>query len=306
MSFTKFQPVPWATRLRAIIGGARRGWLALGLACLALALSGCSAARLGYGAAPELMYLWLDSYLDFDKAQARRVSAELKGLHRWHRNEELPLVADLLQEAQTMALQNPDGPRFCALYASVMQRSDAITQRSVPIAAAVVPGLKPEQLAKLASAYEKNNRKMREEWQDARTQGTDLRTHKSLERLEDLYGKLSAEQIRVFKDAMAQTGFEEKRYFDEVQARQQTVIQTLEGLRGADVNTAQSALADLAHRYYQSANPAYRQYHAQMTSNTCQAFARVHAQTGADQRKHMVRVLKGYENDVRALAAQKD
>ena len=306
MSFSYFPPVPWATRLSAIIGGARRVWFALGITCIALALGGCSAARLGYSAAPDLMYLWLDSYLDFDNAQARRVSAELKLLHRWHRSEELPLVADLLQEAQTLALQNPDGPRFCGLYASVMQRSDALTQRAIPAAAAVAPSFKPEQLTALAKAYEKSNRKMREEWQDARAQGMELRTRKSLERMEDLYGKLSAEQTQNFKEAMAQTGFDEKRYFEEVQARQHSVLQTLERLRGANAPSAQSALADLAQRYYQSANPAYRQYHDQMTVNTCAAFAKLHAQTSAEQRKHMVRVLKGYENDVRALAAQKD
>ena len=306
MSFSYFPPVPWATRLSAIIGGARRVWFALGISCIALALGGCSAARLGYSAAPDLMYLWLDSYLDFDNAQARRVSAELKLLHRWHRSEELPLVADLLQEAQTLALQNPDGPRFCGLYASVMQRSDALMQRAIPAAAAVVPSFKPEQLTALAKTYEKNNRKMREEWQDARAQGMELRTRKSLERMEDLYGKLSAEQTQNFKEAMAQTGFDEKRYFEEVQARQHSVLQTLERLRGANAPSAQSALADLAQRYYQSANPAYRQYHDQMTVNTCAAFAKLHAQTSAEQRKHMVRVLKGYENDVRALAAQKD
>jgi len=306
MSFSYFPPVPWATRLSAIIGGARRVWFALGITCIALALGGCSAARLGYSAAPDLMYLWLDSYLDFDNAQARRVSAELKLLHRWHRSEELPLVADLLQEAQTLALQNPDGPRFCGLYASVMQRSDALMQRAIPAAAAVVPSFKPEQLTALAKTYEKNNRKMREEWQDARAQGMELRTRKSLERMEDLYGKLSAEQTQNFKEAMAQTGFDEKRYFEEVQARQHSVLQTLERLRGANAPSAQSALADLAQRYYQSANPAYRQYHDQMTVNTCAAFAKLHAQTSAEQRKHMVRVLKGYENDVRALAAQKD
>jgi len=306
MSLSYFSRVTWTIRISAIIGGVRRGWFALGVTCLALALGGCSAARLGYSAAPDLMYLWLDNYLDFDNAQARRVSAELKVLHRWHRSEELPLVAELLQEAQTLALQNPDGPRFCGLYASVMQRSDALTQRALPTAAAVAPSFKPEQLTALAKTYEKNNRKMREEWQDARAQGMELRTRKSLERMEDLYGKLSAEQTQNFKEAMAQTGFDEKRYFEEVQARQQAVLQTLERLRGADAATTQSALADLAQRYYQSANPGYRQYHAQMTANTCGAFAKLHAQTNAEQRKNMVRILKGYENDVRSLAAQKD
>lgn len=306
MSFSYFLSAPWATRLSAIIGRVRRVWFALGLTCFALGLGGCSVARLGYGAAPDLMYLWIDSYLDFDNAQARRVNAELKALHRWHRSEELPLVADLLQEAQTLALQNPTGPRLCALYDSLRDRSEALLQRALPTAAALAPGLKPEQLSTLAKAYEKSNRKMREEWQDARTKGMELRTRKSLERLEDLYGKLSADQIQTFKEAMAQTGFDEKRYFEEVQARQQSVLQTLERLRGADAPSAPSALADLAQRYYQSANPAYRQYHDQMTVNTCVAFAKLHAQTSAEQRKHMVRILKGYENDVRALVAQKD
>jgi dihydrodipicolinate synthase/N-acetylneuraminate lyase len=281
-------------------------WFALGITCIAVVLGGCSAVRLGYSAAPDLMYLWLDSYLDFDNAQARRVNAELKVLHRWHRSEELPLIADLLQEAQTLALQNPTGPRLCVMYDSVRDRSEALLQRALPTAASLAPGLKPEQLSALAKVYEKSNRKMREEWQDARAQGVEYRTRKSLERMEDLYGKLSAEQTQAFKEAMAQTGFDEKRYFEEVQSRQQAVLQTLERLRGADALSAQSALSDLAQRYYQSASPAYRQYHAQMTANTCVAFAKLHVQTSAEQRKHMVRILKGYENDVRALAAQKD
>jgi hypothetical protein len=306
MSFQFLRPRPWAACFRTIIGRLRRVWFAFSVISLALALGGCSAVRLGYNAAPDLMYLWLDSYLDFDNPQARRINAELKGLHRWHRSEELPLLADLLQGAQTLATQNPDGTRLCVLYDALRERSESLLRRSLPTAATLAPGLKPEQLSALAKAYEKSNRKMREEWQDARAQGVEYRTRKSLERLEDLYGKLSPEQNRAFKEAMALTGFDEKRYFEEVQARQQAVLQTLERLRGADVSNANSALAELAQRYYESANPAYRQYHEQMTINTCAAFAKLHAQTSAEQRKHMVRVLKGYENDVRALAAQKD
>lgn len=306
MSFTQLQRASSQTPVSPIIGGAARRWLTLGALGMALALAGCSVARWGYNAAPELLYLWLDSYIDFDNTQARRVKAELKVLQRWHRSEELPLLADLLQEAQTLALLNPDGPRLCALYDDARERSDALVQRTLPLAASIVPALKPEQLTALAKAYEKSNRSMREDWQDARSQGFDYRTRKSLERMEDLYGKLSAEQVRGFKAAMAQTGFDEKRYFEEVQARQQAVLQTLARLRGADASTARSALADLVLTYSQSANLAYRQYHAQVMAQTCQAFAHLHAQTSPEQRKHMVRALKGYETEARVLAAQKD
>lgn len=306
MSLSQIQRALWKTLVCTIIGRSAYRWLALAVVAGTLVLSGCSVARLGYSAAPELLYLWLDSYIDFDNAQARRVNADLKALHRWHRSEELPLVADMLQEAQTLAQQNPDGPRLCALYDAVRERSEALLQRALPTAAAVAPTLKPEQLVALTKAYDKSNRKMREEWQDARAQGVELRTRKSLERMEDLYGSLNAEQIRAFKAAMAQTGFDEKRYFEEVQSRQQVVLQTLGRLRGSDAATARSALGEVAQQFYQSANPAYRQYHEQMTEQTCQAFAKLHAQTNAEQRKHLVRTLKGYENEVRSLAAQKE
>src|SRR5580765_4822032 len=41
-------------------------------AVLAL-LGACSALRIGYGAAPDLVYWWLDGYVDFDDTQTPRV-----------------------------------------------------------------------------------------------------------------------------------------------------------------------------------------------------------------------------------------
>jgi len=212
--------------MRAIIGarGARR--LLVGV--LILVLGACSSIRLAYNNAPELAYFWLDRYVDFDKAQGKRVSAELEQLLRWHRSEELPLIADLLQSAQTLALQTPSGPQLCALNQAVLQRSEAIGLHAVPAAAAIVTTLSSQQLANLAKAYEKSNRKMREEWRSAQAQGMDNRTFKSLERLEDLYGSLSSAQRRLFQDAMATTGFDSTRYLEEVQSRQQITLQTLE------------------------------------------------------------------------------
>ena len=55
------------TKLLRIIG-----LLALGGVC-AGALTACSALKLGYGAAPELVFWRLDAYLDLDDAQSARV-----------------------------------------------------------------------------------------------------------------------------------------------------------------------------------------------------------------------------------------
>jgi len=289
--------------MRAIIGA--RGLRGLLLGALLLVLCACSSLRLAYNNAPELGYFWLDRYVDFDKAQGKRVSAELEQLLRWHRSEELPLIAELLQNAQTLALQTPSGPQLCALNQTVLQRSEAIGLHAVPAAAAIVTTLTSQQLANLAKAYEKSNRKMREEWRSAQAQGMDNRTLKSLERLEDMYGSLSSAQRRLFQDAMAATGFDSARYLEEVHARQQITLQTLDKLRNADSATAQAALVAWIKMFSQSANPAYREYYAQVTAQTCQAFAQLHAQTTLAQRRHMADYLKDYEQQVRLLAAQK-
>jgi hypothetical protein len=194
---------------------------------------------------------------------------------------------------------------MCALYDSVLQRSQALVKQAIPAAAAIIPSLKPEQLATLAQAYEKSNRKMLAEWRDAHSKGMDFRTLKSLERLEDLYGKLSAEQRTMFKVRMSENGFDEQKYQSELRSRQQAVLQTLGRLRGADAATAEAALGELHMLLYESADLAYRQHHEQVLAKTCHAFAALHAQTNAEQRSHMLKRLKDYENELRTLMLQK-
>jgi len=99
----QFAPRPVAGRVPGIIRALRRAVLLGAL----LALGGCSALRLSYNSAPELLHWWLDGFADFDKAQSQRVRTDLAELARWHRREELPLVAELLQSAQALASQSP-------------------------------------------------------------------------------------------------------------------------------------------------------------------------------------------------------
>ena len=305
MPLFNFRHVAGSIRLRDIINRVRRWVPTMGLAVTLITLGGCGVLRIGYNSAPELSYYWLDSYMDFDKVQSRRVKTELNVLHRWHRKEEMPRIAELLMQAQTLALQTPDGARLCALYDGVLQRTQALSKQAMPTAAAIIPTLKPEQLATLSQAYEKSNRKMLGEWRDANSKGMDFRTLKSLERLEDLYGNLSAEQRNLFKARMSENGFEEQKYQQELRSRQQTVLQTFARLRGADAATAEAALSELSMLFYESADLVYRQHHEQVRAKTCHAFAVLHAQTNAEQRGYMAKRLKDYENEVRLLMAQK-
>ncbi|MBC8057759.1 MAG: hypothetical protein H7Y61_14390, partial [Rhizobiales bacterium] len=46
-------------------------------AALAL-LGGCSALRIGYGTAPDVVYWWLDGYIDFNDTQTPRVREAIR------------------------------------------------------------------------------------------------------------------------------------------------------------------------------------------------------------------------------------
>ena len=79
---------------------------ALGLLTLALLLASCSVVRLGYGQLPELVYWWVDGYLDLDDDQSRLLRQDLEKIHDWHRRQELPQLASTLATLQTQALSD--------------------------------------------------------------------------------------------------------------------------------------------------------------------------------------------------------
>ncbi len=287
-------------RLGAIIRALRL----TALLALVAGLGACSAVRLSYNNAPELMYWWLDGFVDFDKAQAQRVRSDLAALARWHRKEELPLVAELLQSAQALASQQQvSSEQICSLYERGTARMEAVVQRALPGAAAVATNLQPSQLNSMAAAYDKNNRKWREEWLSTDSDGVAKRTLKIRERLEDFYGSLSASQVRQLQARLDRAAKDEPLHYREIVRRQQLLLQTLATLRQVDANTAQSALAEVAQGYFHSSDPAYRASKEASVSQTCDAMAELHRSTTAQQRNTMVAALQGYARDVQSLIA---
>src|SRR5689334_8833467 len=87
----------------------------IGVLLLAGGLAACSTVRLVYNSLPELSYWWLDSYVDFDGTQTPRVRDELAQLLEWHRQNELPKLADLLRETRALAAGDVTAAQACGL-----------------------------------------------------------------------------------------------------------------------------------------------------------------------------------------------
>ena len=100
--------------------------------CVALAvLGGCSALRLGYNQADWVAFRWLDSYADFEDAQAVRVREAIKSWFAWHRKTQLADYADLLLRIDAEVPNDTSAERVCHWWGAIRARIDRSVTRGV-------------------------------------------------------------------------------------------------------------------------------------------------------------------------------
>jgi hypothetical protein len=299
---TMFKAMRASTAKAAIIGG-----------CLlaALLLGGCSAVRIGYNQAPTLAWWWVDGYLDFDAEQAPRVKEALNQWFTWHRATQLPDYANLLATAQLQVLQPATPAQICRWSEELRVRLSTAVAHGVPLAADLLPGLKPEQLAHLERRLLKSNLQFEEDFlqadRDERLQASVKRT---IDRAEMLYGRLDERQRQLVAAGLAASPFDAGQWFAERKAVQSDMLQTLArltagGPQRADRESNLAGLQALAERVPRAPPGAYRNYQQRLTEYNCALIAQLHNSTTAAQRQVARGKLKGWEDDLRALATQK-
>jgi Family of unknown function (DUF6279) len=271
-------------------------------------LPACSAIKIAYNQAPDLTYWWLDSYIDFNSQQTPKARDEIARLFAWHRTSELPKVAALLQKTQTLLPGSITPAQACSLYGEARGLVEAVADKALPTIADLAPGLSPEQLQHLEHKYDKNNQEsLRDSQKSSVEERAAKRLKQGIERSEMLYGKLDEAQIAAVKSAIQRSSFDVAMNRKERLRRQQDALEML-GKLASDKPTPQQALAalrDYMNRTTSSPDPLYRAYADSMLKEACVSFAAVHASTTPEQRAKAVQTLKGYEVDLRTLAAQR-
>ncbi|TCP05548.1 DUF6279 family lipoprotein [Rubrivivax gelatinosus] len=273
---------------------------------VALVLAGCSTLRLGYDNGPRLAWWWLDGYVDFDSRQAPAVHAAIARWFAWHRANELPRYAALLQEAGAALPQATTPEAVCRWTDRLRETPAAAVDRALREAVPLVAGLGEPQLRHLEQRYAKRLDEMREEYlQPDPAERRNASVERGVERFEELYGRLDAAQRRVVADGVADSPWDPQTWIAERDRRQREVVQTLRRLvaERADADTTLAALRTLASRSERSADPAYREFQARLDAYNCGFAARVHNATTPAQREHARDRLAGWEGDLRALAA---
>ena len=275
---------------------------------LALLLAGCSVVRLGYSQLPDLSYWWMDSYLDLNEAQSAPLRQELSRLYDWHRQQELPILANTLATLQAQALQDTTPQRLCQLADSLRPRLQAVAEQATPGLAALAQRLTPEQLDHLQRQLDKRQQQWRKEWlTGSPAEQLARRSERLIDRSERFYGRLSPPQRAQLRDSVQASSYDLAMTEADMLRRHQDLLQTLQTLARGDLDAQRirTDMAQLLARLLNSPNPAYRAHMETVQQENCQAFSTLHNSSTPAQRQKLVQSLAGFEADARSLIPAK-
>jgi hypothetical protein len=290
---------------------ARWRWI-IGVA-LALMVAGCSVLRLAYGQAPTLSYWWIDGYVDLDEPQSAKLREGLDRWFDWHRRTEMPRYATLLVRAQREVMEpSLSADQLCAWRDEAARRMDAALDEATPMAAALMVTLTPEQIRHMERKLAKDGAELRRDFaQPDRTERAKASIKRTLERYENLYGRLDDAQRAKLADLLAASPFDADRWLAERDRRNRDLITMLATVSAAGRDgdaakaqtQAQATMRALTERLLRSPRPEYRAYQERLTLENCALASAMHNQMTAAQRQHARNKLKGWEEDVRLAAA---
>lgn len=271
---------------------------------LVLVLSGCSALRLVYGNGQQLAWWWLDGYIDFASDQVPRAKGAIDRLFEWHRATQLGDYVSTLAAAQAMVVEPTTPALACQWQRRLRDLVEPTLERSLALGAELVPGLGEEQLRHLEQRFAKNLKEMRQDFLQASPEDRRKAALKrTVERMEQLYGRLGDPQRQVVLAGLAASPFDPEAWVAERERRQKDTVQTLRRLVAEKPPREQVALAlrALVERSERSPDPAYRAYQQKLAEYNCAFAARVHNATTPEQRAEARERLKGWEDDLRAF-----
>jgi hypothetical protein len=237
----------------------------------------------------------------------------------WHRSTELPAYARQLQQWQTLAMQDITPAQACTQFDAVRSALLRASERGLEPLTRLALRLTPEQQAHLQRHQAKSNESFESDFmRGSPEQRLRQRLDKAMGRYEMLYGRLSAAQRELLQTSLQQSPWDAQRTQQERLRRQTDLRQTLQVIRhiagtgetnGSGNGPVAAAALDASRSYLarvmNSPTPGFSAYSQTQVQHGCTQFAALHNATTPEQRTNAMRVLKGYEDDLRALVAQR-
>ena len=224
----------------------------------------------------------------------------------WNRRTQLPEYADLLAKAQVEVLADATPERMCGWAADVRGRVETALERTLPAIVDVLPTLSPAQIGNVEKRYRERNEEYRDEFVQ-RDPGKRRReaVKREIDRAQTLYGDLDDSQRAFVTASVASSPFDADLSYAERLRRQQDALAMMKKIAqpGTARDDAEAQVRAYVRRLDRSPREAYRAYSERLVAYNCAFAAALHNRTTPLQRRQAVKKLKGYEIDLRELAA---
>ena len=163
-------------------------------------LSACSAPSLVYNNATELVHWWLDGYVDLDTPQSVLVRKELVDIQLWHRQTELPRLANLLRDTAQRLPEPLTADAVCSVYKEVVASGERLSVKAETAVVALAASLTTAQVQAMERKYAKSNADYRAKWLGgSAAEAKERRYTQLLDRAESIYGRLNASQRELLR-----------------------------------------------------------------------------------------------------------
>ena len=280
----------------------------LGLLALLGVLSGCSFVQTVYNQSPDLLYWWLDGYVDFQGEQRLSVTSDLQAFQQWHRQAQLPTYARWLQQMQALGRQDLQEEEVCRLQSDILGSVDEMVRQIEPAATRLAQSLTPAQIRHLRKKLQKSNDDWRREWVEGTpAERLERRVKKAVERAEDFYGRLDNAQRSALAQWVEASGLDIGISEAERLRRQRDMLDTLQKIQAPNLTAqaAQNEIGQLLQRSLQSPEPAHLAHTQQLIRHNCRQITLLHNMTTPAQRQKAFERLQFYEKTARTLAGQR-
>jgi hypothetical protein len=198
-AFPRSQRISPATLLR----------LALTLV-LALAIVGCSSARLAYRYADWGTVWWMEDYVSLTGTQQQVLEQGVRDFRQWHCSQEMPRyerwLSTVIADANTAVLT--DSARMEFHQEQLLGLLPALTEKATPMVVAFLKTLSDEQVQELAANMADRQQELEQDLLKRSPEATaSARAERTAERLESWLGNFSDDQyFRIQRWSAAQAG----------------------------------------------------------------------------------------------------
>jgi len=272
---------------------------------LAMVITGCSTVRIGYDQADHLGYWWIDRYLDLSSEKSVQFKADLKALHTWHRQTQLPEYARVTSALASRMGSDIPAAEVCEDILALREKIDILMRQTLPIWIRLSQQLGPEEIRYLKKKFAKEDKEWRSKWLDTSTEKIQrMRSDEWIDRAESFYGRLSEEQRRFIQQAVSRSSWDARITWERRQQRQQRIIATLEKImqQRLSQSEAEAELKIIIDQIFTPEDPKQADMQRKLIDEACVNLSGLHQLTRPDQRFLASEKFISYSNDFRHLA----